>query len=83
LRSIKRYIPKWAALQKQTPNEKLTATGETLRNYVLHLANTGIRHSTEALGLHWRIIEWYERDGERYCGAKVDGKNNDRMLVAA
>lgn len=39
--------------------------GPDPRNYVLFLANTGVRHGTEALGLCWRNIEWYERDGER------------------
>ena len=67
---------------KQTPNEKSTATRETLRNYVLFLANTGVRHGTEALGLCWRNIEWYERDGERYLAINVDGKTNKRTAIA-
>jgi integrase len=66
----------------QTPNEKSAATRETLKNYVLFLANTGIRHGTEALGLKWRNIEWYERDGERYLAVSVDGKTNKRTAIA-
>jgi integrase len=49
---------------------------------VLFLANTGVRHGTEALGLRWRNIEWYERDGERYLAVNVDGKTNKRTAIA-
>jgi len=49
---------------------------------VLFLANTGVRHGTEALGLCWRNIEWYERDGERYLAINVDGKTNKRTAIA-
>ena len=49
---------------------------------VLFLANTGVRHGTEALGLCWRNIEWYERDGERYLAVNVDGKTNKRTAIA-
>ena len=45
------------SFHKQTPNEKSASTRETLRNYVLFLANTGVRHGTEALGIRWRNIE--------------------------
>ena len=48
--------------RKQTPNEKSEATRETLRNYVLFLASTGVRHGTEALGLTWCLgpVELYQ-----------------------
>jgi integrase len=83
--SVEEYRVIYTALRtfhKQTPNEKSAATRETLRNYVLFLANTGVRHGTEALGLHWRNIEWYERDGERYLAINVDGKTNKRTAIA-
>jgi integrase len=83
--SVEEYRTIYSALRsfhKQTPNEKSAATRETLRNYVLFLANTGIRHGTEALGLRWRNIEWYERDGERYLAVNVDGKTNKRTAIA-
>jgi hypothetical protein len=35
---------------------------------------------------HWdlggAIIEWYERDGERYLAVNVDGKTNKRTAIA-
>ena len=83
--SVEEYRVIYTALRtfhKQTPNEKSAATRETLRNYVLFLANTGVRHGTEALGLTWRNIEWYERDGERYLAVNVDGKTNKRTAIA-
>ena len=83
--SVEEYRVIYSALRtfhKQTPNEKSAATRETLRNYVLFLANTGVRHGTEALGLTWRNIEWYECDGERYLAVSVDGKTNKRTAIA-
>jgi len=67
---------------KKTKNEKAAATREVLHNYVLFLANTGVRHGTEALGLRWRNIEWHEKDGERYLVVNVDGKTRKRAAVA-
>jgi len=83
--SVEEYRTIYTALRsyhKKTPNEKSAATRETLRNYVLFLAKTGVRHGTEALGLRWRNIEWYERDGERYLAVNVDGKTNKRTAIA-
>ena len=83
--SVEEYRTIYSALRtfhKQPPNEKSAATRETLRNYVSFLANTGVRHGTEALGLTWRNIEWYERDGERYLAVSVDGKTNKRTAIA-
>ena len=34
------------------------------------------------LGLKWRNIEWYLRDGERYLAVNVDGKTNKRTAIA-
>ena len=70
------------SFHKHTPNEKSAATRETLRNHVLFLANTGVRRGAEALGLCWRNIEWYLRDGERYLAINVDGKTNKRTAIA-
>ena len=83
--TVEEYRTIYTALRgyhKQTTNEKSAATRETLRNYVLFLANMGVRHGTEALGLCWRNIEWYEHDGERYLALNVDGKTNKRTAIA-
>jgi integrase len=67
---------------KKTQNGKAAATREVLHNYVLFLANTGVRHGTEALGLRWRNIEWHEQGDERYLVVNVDGKTRKRAAVA-
>lgn len=67
---------------KKTKNTKAAATREVLRNYVLFLANTGVRHGTEALGLRWRNVEWQDKGGERYLVVNVDGKTRKRSAVA-
>jgi hypothetical protein len=44
--------------------------------------HSGSGHGTEALGLKWRNIEWYLREGERYLAVNVDGKTNKRTAIA-
>ena len=52
---------------------------ELLRDYVLILANTGMRHGTEAINLKWRHIDWFiNRKGERFLQMTVDGKTGNR-----
>jgi integrase len=53
-----------------------------LRDYVLVLANTGMRHGTEAESLNWRDIEWIDKDGQRYLQLTVSGKTGKRQLIA-
>jgi integrase len=65
----------------KTTNKKAAATRETLRNYLLVLANTGIRHGTEALNLRWCNIDWYEQNEEKYLEFNVDGKTGSRSLI--
>lgn len=56
---------------------------ELLRDYVLILGNTGIRHGTEAINLKWKHITWFtDRDGNRYLQLSVDGKTGRRDLIA-
>lgn len=83
--TLDEYVKIYTALRtfhKETKVEKAAATRETLRNYVLFLANTGIRHGAEALTLRWKNVEWYESDGERYLTINVDGKTSKRATIA-
>jgi len=66
---------------EETNNEKAEYTREVLRNYVLVLANTGIRTGTEALGLRWRHVDWYVKGKTRYLRIFVDGKTRGRSLI--
>ncbi|SHK49107.1 Phage integrase family protein [Shimia gijangensis] len=67
---------------KATSNEKTYATREVLRNYVLILANTGMRHGTEALNLKWNNLLWVNDGKDTYLGIYVDGKTGKRPLIA-
>jgi integrase len=68
-------------LKKKNPNA--TFAREVLRNYILVLANTGIRHGTEALGLRWKNVSWHTpKDEEPYLRLDVDGKTGKRSLIA-
>jgi integrase len=55
---------------------------ELLRDYVLILANTGMRHGTEAQNLKWKHISTFEQDGRAYVAMWVKGKTKGRELVA-
>jgi hypothetical protein len=55
---------------------------QTLRNYVLVLANTGIRAGTEAMNLRWRHITFFKENEKRYLELHVDGKTGARDVIA-
>ena len=53
-----------------------------LRDYVLILANTGIRHGTEADNLKWKHIRIANENGKNLLLFNVSGKTGHRELVA-
>jgi integrase len=69
---------------KQTDGkrDKSVEMRELLRDYVLILVNTGMRHGTESYGLKWKHLSWYDANGEKVLMISVDGKTNQRELVA-
>ena len=79
-RLLTRRMREWAKTGKSGRTRMMR---ELLRDYVLILANTGIRHGTEAANLKWRHIEWFiNRKGERFLQMTVDGKTGNRQLIA-
>jgi integrase len=55
---------------------------ELLRDYVLFLANTGLRHGTETKNLRWRHISEQVINGEKYIVIKLQkGKTGKRTIV--
>jgi hypothetical protein len=52
-----------------------------LRDYVLVLANTGIRHGTEAENLRWKHLHIFEEKGKTYLEMSVSGKTGQRDLI--
>ena len=67
---------------KASDNPNTQATREVLRNYVLVLANTGMRHGTEALNLKWKNLLWIKEEDQTYLGLFVAGKTGQRPLIA-
>lgn len=61
---------------------KSIAMRQLLRDYVLILANTGMRHGTESYGIKWKHLSWHVDEGRRVLMISVDGKTKQRELVA-
>lgn len=79
-RTLVRKLPAWT---KRASTDKSRMMRELLREYVLILANTGIRHGTEALSLKWKNVErWNDGKGEIYLRLSVNGKTGERSLIA-
>lgn len=78
-RTLIRKLPHWVP-KARTPKSKMMR--ELLRDYILVLSNTGIRHGTEALGLKWRHIDWHKKGDERFLRLTVDGKTGERSAIA-
>jgi integrase len=78
-RKIFRGLRKWV---KNGRAGKSTQMRLLLRDYVLILANTGMRHGTEAQNLRWKHINLINQDGRQYVGMWVKGKTKLRELIA-
>lgn len=78
-KSLTSFMTTWC---KKGHMQRTKDMRELLRDYVLILANTGMRHGTEALGLKWKDIQWITTDGERYLQFTVNGKTGKRTLIA-
>ena len=53
-----------------------------LREYVLVLANTGIRAGTEAMNLKWKHISHFDQRGTKYIAIHVSGKTGPHEVIA-
>jgi len=79
-RLLVRRIREW---MKQGHRQRTLYMRELLRDYVLILANTGMRHGTEAMNLKWKDIDWYvNQKDHRFLQMTVDGKTGNRQLIA-
>ena len=59
-RSLIRTLPSWIDKGREGKSRDMR---HLLRDYVLILANTGIRHGTEADNLRWKHITLFEEKG--------------------
>jgi integrase len=73
-----RKLPSWI---NQGKAGKPTDMRHLMRDYVLILANTGMRHGTEALNLRWKHITLFEENGLHYLEMSVRGKTGRRDII--
>jgi integrase len=78
-KSLTSFMPKWA---QKGHTAKTREMRELLRDYVLILVNTGMRHGTETKEMKWRDIEWITKNKEQYLQITVTGKVGKRQLIA-
>jgi integrase len=52
-----------------------------MRDYVLVLANTGMREGTETANLKWKHVQTFEEDGQTYLAMHVQGKTGPREII--
>lgn len=78
-RELYTYMQKWYLTGR---TEKTIQIRELLRDYVLILTNTGMRHGTETNKLKWNCIDEFTLDGKKYLRFYVDGKTGSRELIA-
>ena len=65
----------------QGERASLATCGTLLRDYILILANTGMRHGTEAENLCWKHISLFEDKGLKYLEMSVTGKTGRRDII--
>lgn len=76
--TLTRKMPAWIESGRAGKSRDMR---NLLRDYVLILANTGIRHGTEANGLKWKNITLWEEDGKPFLKMHVNGKTGPRDLM--
>ena len=73
-----RKLPSWINLGKAG---KPTYMRHLMRDYVLIMANTGMRHGTEALNLRWKHVTLFEEKDLQYLEMSVSGKTGRRDII--
>ena len=73
-----RKMPSWITQGKAG---KPTDMRHLMRDYVLIMANTGMRHGTEALNLQWKHVTLFEEKDLQYLEMSVTGKTGRRDII--
>lgn len=77
-RKMIRSFPAWLDAGREGKSRDMRYL---LRDYVLILANTGIRHGTEAENLRWKHVHLFEEGGLTFLEMSVSGKTGQRDLI--
>ena len=80
-RKLVRFMRKWVSDVKGMRN-KVIDMRFLLRDYVLILTNSGMRHGTESYGIKWKDLSWHVDNGRRVLMISVNGKVGQRELAA-
>jgi integrase len=70
-RTMIRKLPSWITKGKQGKSQNMRAL---LRDYVLIMANTGMRHGTEAQNLRWKHVTVFTENSLDYVEFYLHGK---------
>jgi integrase len=77
-KKLYQYMRKWVK-EAREGNEKVVR--DLLRDYVLILANTGMRAGTEAMNLKWQHITIVKQDGQEYLTLNIKGKTKKMRAI--
>lgn len=72
------HLPSWINKGRDGKSRDMR---HLLRDYILILANTGIRHGTEAANLRWKHIHQFEENGLKFLEMHVSGKTGRRSII--
>jgi len=77
-RTFIRKLPAWIEAGRKGKSREMR---HLLRDYILILANTGIRPGTETDSLMWRHVHLFTENGQQFLELRVDGKTGPRDLI--
>jgi integrase len=77
-RSLIRGLPSWIEHARDGKSREMRLL---LRDYVLILANTGIREGTEADNLLWQHVHVFQENGKQFLELSIDGKMGRRDII--
>lgn len=78
-RKLVKFMRTWVKNGKEGKSRDMR---NLLRDYVLILTNTGMRHGTESYGIKWKHLSWHIDGGRRVLMISVNGKTGQRELAA-
>jgi integrase len=76
--TLHRGLKAWVADGRRGNESRLR---QVLRDYILVIANSGIRPGTEGMNLKWHSVYFYEKNGAKYLAMKVKGKTGEREVT--
>ncbi len=77
-RTMIRKLPHWIKTGKRGKSQHMR---DLLRDYVLILANTGMRHGTEAQNLRWKHVTVFSENGLEYVEFYLHGKTKPHEAI--